>query len=67
MNKNGNPSDLISKNILQTPSGSYTYYPIDSVEKAGLINIDKTPYSIRVLLENVIRNADGGPATEDHI
>ena len=67
MNKKGNPSDLISKNILQTPSGSYTYYPIDSAEKAGLINIDKTPYSIRVLLENVIRNADGGPATEDHI
>ena len=67
MNNNGNPSSLISKNILQTPSGSYTYYSIDSAEKAGLINIDKTPYAIRVLLENVIRNADGGPATEDHI
>ena len=67
MTGNTNSSDLISKQILQTPSGNYTYYPIKSVQNAGLIDIDKTPYSIRVLLENVIRNADGGPATEDHI
>ena len=67
MTGNTNASDLISKQILQTPSGNYTYYPIKSVQNAGLMDIDKTPYSIRVLLENVIRNADGGPATEDHI
>ena len=67
MTGNTNSSDLISKQILQTPSGNYTYYPIKSVQNAGLMDIDKTPYSIRVLLENVIRNADGGPATEDHI
>ena len=67
MTGNANSSDLISKHILQTSSGNYTYYPIKSVQNAGLMDIDKTPYSIRVLLENVIRNADGGPATEDHI
>ena len=67
MTGNTNSSDLISKQILQTPSGNYTYSPIKSVQNAGLMDIDKTPYSIRVLLENVIRNADGGPATEDHI
>ena len=67
MTGNTNSSDLISKQILQTPSGNYTYYPIKSVQNAGLMDIDKTPYSIRVLLENVIRNADGGLATEDHI
>ena len=67
MTGNTNSSDLISKQILQTPSGNYTYYPIKSVQNAGLMDIDKTPYSISVLLENVIRNADGGPATEDHI
>ena len=67
MTGNTNSSDLISKQILQTPSGNYTYYPIKSVQNAGLMDIDKNPYSIRVLLENVIRNADGGPATEDHI
>ena len=67
MTGNTNSSDLISKQLLQTPSGTYTYYPIKSAQDAGLIDINKTPYSIRVLLENVIRNADGGPANEDHI
>ncbi len=67
MTGNANSSDLISKQVLKTPSGTYTYYPIKSVQNAGLIDLNKTPYSIRVLLENVIRNADGGPATEDHI
>ena len=67
MSGNANSSDLISKQTLQTRSGTYTYYPIKSAQNAGLIDINKTPYSIRVLLENVIRNADAGPATEDHI
>ena len=67
MSGNANSSDLISKQTLQTRSGTYTYYPIKSAQNAGLIDINKTPYSIRVLLENVIRNADSGPATEDHI
>ena len=67
MSENSSPSDLISKQILQTQSSSYTYYSIKSVQDAGLMDINKTPYSIRVLLENVIRNADIGPATEDHI
>ena len=67
MSGNANSSDLISKQTLQTRSGTYTYYPIKSAQNAGLIDINKTPYSIRVLLENVIRNADGGPASEDHI
>ena len=67
MTGNSNSSDLISKQLLQPPSGTYTYYPIKSAQNAGLIDLNKTPYSIRVLLENVIRNADGGPASEDHI
>ncbi len=33
-------------------------YRIDKLQELG-INIDKLPYSIRVLLENVIRNYDG--------
>ena len=27
----------------------------------------KTPYSLRVLLENMLRKADDGPATDDHV
>ena len=67
MGNDFNLSGLISKKILKTSSGDYAFYSIQTLEEAGLIDISKTPYSIRVLLENVLRNSDGGPATIDHV
>ena len=67
MNKEiSNLSDNAKKS-LHTSNGHYVYYSIDTLEKDGLIDVKKTPYSIRVLLENILRNADHGPATDDHI
>ena len=60
-------SDFNSRKILQTKFGSYNYYSIGSLEEIGLLDISKTPYSIRVLLENVLRNYENGPATEEHV
>jgi len=62
-----NLSNLVSKKNLNTQYGSYIFYSINSLEDVGLINISETPYCIRVLLENVLRNSDGGPASSDHI
>ncbi|MBB5254356.1 aconitate hydratase AcnA [Sulfurisphaera ohwakuensis] len=42
------------------------YYPLSQLEQYG-INIRKYPYSIRVLVENVIRNFDGKKITEDDL
>ena len=67
VNNGQNSSSHISTKILKTSSGDYVFYPISSLEDAGLIDISKTPYSIRVLLENVLRNSDGGPATSEHV
>lgn len=67
VNNGQNSSSHISTKILKTSSGDYVFYPISSLEDAGLIDISKTPYSIRVLLENVLRNSDVGPATSDHV
>ena len=67
MNNGLNSSSHVSKKTLKTSSGDYIFYPISSLEDAGLIDISKTPYSIRVLLENVLRNSDGGPATSAHV
>ncbi len=44
-----------------------TYYSLQALEDAGLIDISKTPFTIRVLIENVLRNVSEGPATEDHL
>ncbi len=48
-------------------SGPVGYYAISVLEDAGLVDISKTPFTIRVLLENVLRNSDGGVATDDHV
>jgi aconitate hydratase len=44
----------------------YTYYDIKAIEDAGY-DLSKLPYSIRILLEGVLRQSDGYIITEDHI
>ena len=46
---------------------SYTYYDLNSLEEEGLTKISKLPYSIRVLLESVLRQEDGFVITDEHI
>ena len=67
MSKNISNSNFNSQRKLTTSHGNYHFYDINTLDEIGLINIDKTPYSIRVLLENVLRNYHIGPATEDHV
>ncbi|MFG0260277.1 MAG: aconitase family protein, partial [Phycisphaerales bacterium JB041] len=53
---------------LETSSGTYTYFDIGALDTAGIgVGIDKLPYSIRVLLEGVLRNCDGFTVTQDDI
>ncbi len=56
-----------AKRSFETADGKVSYYALSVLEDAGLLSISKTPYSIRVLLENALRKADGGPATDDHV
>jgi len=65
-NQDGTSSQNAKKTLVTT-SGTFSYYSINTLQDRGLINIQKTPYSIRVLLENVLRNADQGIAAPDHI
>ena len=67
MNVPNSNSDYVSKEKLSVSNREYVFYSIKALEDQGLINISKTPYSIRVLLENVLRSSDGGPATNDHV
>ncbi len=41
-------------------------YRLDRLEKHG-INIDRLPYSIRILLENLLRHLDGRVVTEEDV
>ena len=56
-----------AKRSFETTAGTVNYYSLSALENVGLLNISKTPYSIRVLLENALRKADDGPANDDHV
>jgi aconitate hydratase len=43
----------------------YAYYDLKKVQSAGLADIQKLPYSMRVLLENIVRNFDGRVVTKE--
>ena len=44
--------------ILSTSHGNISIYRIDSVEQEGFGKIERLPYTIRILLEGVLRNLD---------
>ena len=54
------------KKTLNTTKGELTYYSLTELNKQGH-NIDKLPFSIRILLENALRNFDNFSVTEENI
>ncbi len=47
--------------------GPAVVYRLDRLEEIGLTKIDRLPYTIRILLENVLRNVDGFLVTEEDV
>src|ERR1700755_2274637 len=52
---------------LKVGGKTYVYYSLPVAEKNGLKGIAKLPYSMRVLLENLLRHEDGQTVTKDDI
>ncbi|ARP98950.1 aconitate hydratase AcnA [Pseudorhodoplanes sinuspersici] len=52
---------------LKVGTKSYAYYSLPVAEKNGLKGISKLPFSMKVLLENLLRNEDGRTVTKDDI
>ncbi|MFO0744257.1 MAG: aconitate hydratase AcnA [Myxococcota bacterium] len=46
---------------------SYVYYRLGALADRGIGDVDKLPYSIRVLLESVLRNCDDFVYTQAHV
>ena len=47
--------------------GTTSFYRLARLEEEGLVRLDRLPFSIRVLLENVLRNAGDGYVSPDHV
>ena len=52
---------------LKVGSKTYAYYSLPAAEKGGLKGISRLPFSMKVLLENMLRNEDGRTVTRDDI
>ncbi|QPC46462.1 aconitate hydratase AcnA [Mangrovibacillus cuniculi] len=45
----------------------YHYYHLDALTNAGVADVSKLPYSVKVLLESVLRQYDGRVITKEHV
>ncbi|MTW19086.1 aconitate hydratase AcnA [Rhodoplanes serenus] len=52
---------------LKVGTKSYVYYSLPAAEKNGLPGISRLPFSMKVLLENLLRHEDGRSVTKDDI
>src|SRR6478736_6631983 len=55
------------RKTLKVGSKTYVYYSLPAAEKNGLKGISKLPYSMKVLLENLLRNEDDRTVKKEDI
>ena len=56
-----------ARKTLKVGNKTYVYFSLAAAEKNGLKGISKLPYSMRVLLENLLRHEDGNTVTKSDI
>jgi aconitate hydratase len=56
-----------SRKTMKVGTKSYTYFSLKAAEKNGLKGISALPYSMKVLLENLLRNEDDRSVTKKDI
>src|SRR6187455_1443564 len=55
-----------TKSTLTVQAETYTYYKLTSLAQGGA-SIDKLPFSLRILLENLLRHEDGRVVKKEHV
>ncbi|MBC7834543.1 MAG: aconitate hydratase [Phycisphaerales bacterium] len=56
-----------ARKTLSTPHGSYAYYDLGALTRQGIGHVGKLPFSIKVLLESMLRHVDGFIVTADDV
>ncbi|TRW90331.1 aconitate hydratase AcnA [Candidatus Methylobacter oryzae] len=47
--------------------GSVSYYSLPRLEAGGAANVSRLPYTIKILLESLLRNCDNNVITQEHV
>jgi aconitate hydratase len=61
-----NPDSFKSKVTLASGSKNYTIFRLDALKSSG-VDLARLPFSLRILLENLLRHEDGRTVTADDI
>ncbi len=56
-----------TQQILMVDGAEYHYFSLPAAEAAGLTGLSKLPVTLKILLENLIRNLDGHTVTVDDV
>ncbi len=59
--------EFIQKSTLKTSGGEYKFFSLEEAATKIGKDISRLPYSLKILLENLIRNFDGDVVTQEHI
>ncbi|HEY9085017.1 MAG TPA: aconitate hydratase AcnA [Candidatus Tyrphobacter sp.] len=65
MTENARSFDAVD--TLRVGDRSYQYYRLSALEEAGLTQLSRLPYSVKILLENLLRFEDGRTVKRDDI
>ena len=63
MTSHANSFDALD--TLRVGDRSYAYFRLDALERAGIAKLARLPFSLKILLENLLRFEDGRSVTED--
>lgn len=66
-NKNPTIDTFGAKSTLQTPLGLVSYYRLSKLSEDGIGHVDRLPFSIKILLENLLRHIDSYTVNADDV
>ena len=64
---NPHPDSFQARSELAVGGHSYTIFRLDALERAGFGNVARLPFSLKILLENLLRFEDGRSVTEEDV
>jgi len=63
----GNNNSFNAEKQFELNGKTYNYYELKALEEQGLGNIERLPFSVRVLLESLLRLHDGHQIKDEHV
>lgn len=63
----GKTNTFNAKSEFESNGKTYNYYRLKSLEEAGLGTVSRLPFSVRVLLESLLRQHDGRQIKDEHV